>query len=154
MKEIAISDVSAVLGKAIEGGKIFDGNGLYDTPVAQFYDLDLLDAHMANLKETFGPTFHHCIAIKSNSVSKMLRHAYDTHGFGIECASIGEVMHAIRHCKIPKEAIVFDSPCKTRAELEFAIRERIYCNLDNFDEYERAKKFIDEMNAEEKTNLE
>jgi diaminopimelate decarboxylase len=112
--------------------------------VAQFYDMDLLDAHMQECVDVFGPTFEHRIAIKSNSITKMLQHAckkFPT--FGIECASIGEVLHAIEHCGIHKDKIVYDSPCKTVQEMEWAIREKIYTNLDNFDEFERAKAYVE-----------
>jgi diaminopimelate decarboxylase len=68
-------------------------------------------------------------------------------GFGIECASIGEVQHALLHCKVPKEHIVFDSPCKTTKELEFGIVENLYTNFDNLDEYARAKKIVAEQKA-------
>lgn len=103
--------------------------------MAQFYDLDLVDDHYRHCSDAFGPTFLHCVAIKSNSLSRMLRYTYDVHGFGIECASMGEVLHAMNHCKIPKSHIVFDSPCKTLKELEFCIMEKIHCNLDNFTEF-------------------
>ena len=46
----AITDVSPLLKKAIAEKKIFDGEGLYDAPVAQFYDLDLWDAHLQDCK--------------------------------------------------------------------------------------------------------
>ena len=62
---------------------------------------------------------------------------------GIECASIGEVLHAMDHCGVPASAIVFDSPCKTERELRWALEQRIHCNLDNFDEFARAKAFFD-----------
>ena len=44
--------------------------------VAAFYDMDLLDTHMADCNAQFGATFHHHIAIKSNSISSMLVHAH------------------------------------------------------------------------------
>lgn len=128
--------------------EIFEPTELTKTPVGQFYDMDLYDQHLAHCKAAFGPTFHHCIAIKSNSLSKMLEHAHQKHGFGIECASIGEVLHAKDHCKVPNTHIVFDSPCKTQLELEWCIREKVHCNIDNFDEFERAKKYIETSKVE------
>lgn len=140
---LAIGDVSPVLRKALEDHKeIFDSTELTGAPVAQFYDLDLYDDHLRHCREAFGPTVDHFVAIKSCPLSKMVRHAYDEHGFGIETASIGEVLHALENCRIPPDKIVFDSPCKTRKELEFAIRQRIHCNFDNFEEFNRAKSFI------------
>lgn len=127
---------------------IFEPTELTHTPVAAFYDLDLYDQHLTHCKNAFGPTFHHCIAIKSNSLSKMLVYANQKHGMGIECASIGETLHAKEHCKIPNTHIVFDSPCKTQLELEWAIREKIHTNIDNFDEFERAKAYVEKIGAD------
>jgi diaminopimelate decarboxylase len=140
---LAITDVSPVLKKVLhERKEIFDSTELTAAPVAQFYDLDLWDAHLEHCAAAFGETVHHFIAIKSNSITRMLKYALDTHGFGVECASIGEVLHAMNHCRIPCDKIVFDSPCKTVSELQFAIQHKIHCNLDNFDEYERAVAIV------------
>lgn len=142
MEQKAITDLSPVLKKAVEMKTIFDGTGVYDAPVAQFYDLDLWDYHLNNCKESFGDTFHHRMAIKSNSITYNVNHASKVHGFGTECASIGEVQHSILRCKVPKDRVVFDSPCKTKVELEFALKEQIHLNMDNFEEYHRAVDII------------
>ncbi|CAD7928353.1 unnamed protein product [Amoebophrya sp. A120] len=65
-----------------------------NAPVAAFYDLDLLDLHFQNLIKLFGPTFVHCMAIKSCPFSRILQHVHAAHGFGFECASLGEVWNA------------------------------------------------------------
>jgi len=140
----AITSVAPLLQKVVRDvPSIFDGTGVTEAPVAQFYDMDLWDQHLDSLKSAFGPTFQHAMAIKSNSVSKMLRHAFDRHGMGIECASIGEVLHAQR-LGIPNSHIVFDSPCKTEAEQVYALTEKIHTNLDNFVDFERARKFVND----------
>ena len=138
----ALTDVSPVLKRAVKEGKIFDSTGLYDAPVAQFYDLDVWDELLDKCKQAFGDTFQQCMAMKSNPLTWCVRHVYQSHGFGVECASIGEVQHAIIHCDIPKNRIIFDSPCKTKTELEYALREGIHLNIDNFQEYERAENFV------------
>lgn len=40
------------------------------------------------------------------------------------------------------DRLVFDSPCKTRRELAFAIEQRIHVNLDNWEEFDRAREII------------
>lgn len=95
MGENAITDVSPVLQKAVKDGLIFDGDGLYDAPVALFYDLDLLDAHVTECNKAFGETFQHMVAMKSNPLSKCIKRIHEKHGFGAECASIGESLWAL-----------------------------------------------------------
>eukprot|EP00756_Hemistasia_phaeocysticola_P049366 Hpha_TRINITY_DN23831_c0_g1::TRINITY_DN23831_c0_g1_i1::g.109810::m.109810/K01586/lysA; diaminopimelate decarboxylase len=153
-----ITDVSPLLRFILsdsERSKILKGDIAEVTaaPVAQFYDMDLWDAHLQAYKDHFGPTVRHCVAIKSNSITRMLRHIHQKHGMGIECASIGEVLHAMRTCGVPREDIVFDSPCKTEAELQFAIREKIHTNLDNFTEFTQAKSFVDSNTDTLKGNM-
>ena len=77
---------------------------------------------------------------------------HDTHNFGIECASIGEVIHA-QTCGVLNENIVFDSPSKTLAELHYAIEQKIHCNMDNFDEYQRAADFIAKSEGKKTGNI-
>ena len=54
-------------------------------------------------------------------------------GFGAECASMGEVKHAISLGFDPAK-IIYDSPVKTKTNLEIAIKLGIFFNLDNVDE--------------------
>jgi diaminopimelate decarboxylase len=103
-------------------------------PVALLYDLDCWDANLQHCKHAFGETFLHTMAIKSNSLSKMIVRAHEQHGFGIECASIGEVLHALEHCKVPASHVVFDSPCKTKKEIMFGMENGISMNFDNIQE--------------------
>ncbi|KAJ1461801.1 hypothetical protein M885DRAFT_506928 [Pelagophyceae sp. CCMP2097] len=135
----ALADVSPVLRHALATKPaVFDSKGVADAPVAIFYDLDLWDETLRACKDAFGPTFKHCSAMKSNCLTTMLRRAHFEHGFGVEAASIGELLHA-RRIGIPDSMIVFDSPCKTFSELEFALLHGIYTNLDNLQELKRAQ---------------
>lgn len=133
-------DMSVVLKAAIAEG-LFDAEDPWAVPVGFFYDLDLLDWQLKDIKEAFGPTFHHHFAIKSNSVTSMLQMMYFNHGIGLECCSLGEVMHSLR-CQVPHTHIVYDSPCKTSSELEYILKKKIYCNLDNYEDVDRAAKII------------
>eukprot|EP00913_Durusdinium_trenchii_P016105 g15138.t1 len=122
-------------------GGLFDGEE-EEVPLCVFYDLDLFDAHLATLKEAFGSTVQHRMAIKACPLSRLMRYAYERWGFGVECASMGEVKLALEHCQIPASMLVFDSPAKTRKELQFALDQKIHTNLDNFVEYQRAKELL------------
>ena len=104
----AITSCARPLTHAIQVGGIFDlpvgsttpEQAATHAPVAQFYDLDLLDWHIGNLKASFGPTFHHRAAIKSASVAALVKHIYKKHGLGVEAASIGELLLARNKCGI------------------------------------------------------
>ena len=50
--------------------------------------------------------------ISGNSFRGVLRIALES-GFGGECASIPEALHALS-VGFPKDKVVFDSPCKTK----------------------------------------
>ncbi|CAK9030732.1 Diaminopimelate decarboxylase (DAP decarboxylase) (DAPDC) [Durusdinium trenchii] len=131
---------AAPLAAAVRQG-LFDGEE-EEVPLCVFYDLDLFDAHLATLKEAFGSTVQHRMAIKACPLSRLMRYAYERWGFGVECASMGEVKLALEHCQIPASMLVFDSPAKTRKELQFALDQKIHTNLDNFVEYQRAKELL------------
>jgi len=104
-------------------------------PVGLFYDLNVWEGGLRTCKDAFGPGFMHAIAMKSNSVSWMLRRALSM-GYGCECASVGEVVHALA-LGCPPEKIVFDSPCKTRSDIALALKHGIHMNIDNFEELRR-----------------
>lgn len=118
---------------------VFASVSATEAPVGLFYDLDLWDAILDGCQKAFPSNFRHYIAAKSNPLSRMLGHAH-AKGFGVECASIGELLLATEHLGI--KDVVFDSPAKTRAELRLALDNDYRCHLDNFDEFERAKEMI------------
>jgi diaminopimelate decarboxylase len=147
--EHAITEVSPVLKFIIAHHPyVFDPAAVESSPVALLYDLDLHDAHLNECNKVFGPTFEHCAAIKSNPIAKMISHIHNVHNFGIECASIGEVLHA-QACGVANEKIVFDSPSKTVPELHYAIDQRLHVNMDNFDEYERARDYVTKIDGKQ-----
>jgi hypothetical protein len=61
-----------VLQAAIAAG-VFDQESLTSAPVGIFYDLDVFDSHLANLKLAFGEHIQHRLAIKSCSVTRLLQ---------------------------------------------------------------------------------
>jgi len=134
------TDLQKVLTSAVKE-QIFVAEA-FSPPAAWFYDLDLLDWYLNDMKAAFGETFHHHIAVKANSITGMLQYMYSKHGVGLECCSIGEVLQCL-HCGVPPTHIVYDSPCKSIQELEFVILQKIYCNLDNYIDVERTASIIE-----------
>ena len=59
----------------------------------------------------------------------------------VKSASMGEVKHAIALGFEPKN-IVYDSPVKTRTNLEIALKTGIYVNLDNVDEIKKVDELL------------
>jgi len=57
-------------------------------------------------------------------------------GLGFESASFGELSQAL-HVGTPTNRIVFDSPAKTKKEIQLSLEKGIYLNIDNFQELKR-----------------
>jgi diaminopimelate decarboxylase len=109
--------------------------GLDSQPVALCYDMDALKETLLALKAAYPPHFLHAIAIKSNPLPFFLKFAVEQ-GFGLECASIAEVVLALRQGCSP-DRIMFDSPAKSKREISFALRHNVQVNADNFFELDR-----------------
>eukprot|EP00439_Symbiodinium_sp_Y106_P027511 s1849_g3.t1 len=92
---------------------------LWRKPLGLLYDLD--DSTLETVEREFGPGCRHTLAVKGTAVGPMLRRAVEK-GFGLECASLGEALHA-QAVGCPAQLIVFDSPCKTRSELAYALKQ-------------------------------
>lgn len=120
-----------MIRKLITTGEI----GLDAQPVALCYDMDALKETLLAMKQAFPPHFLHAIAIKSNPLPFFLKYAVDM-GFGLECASIAEVVLALRQGCLP-DRIMFDSPAKSKREISFALRHNVQLNVDNFFELDR-----------------
>jgi diaminopimelate decarboxylase len=103
-----------------------------ETKLAVVYDLDSIDMAFQALLTSFPVHFEHRFAMKSCPLAFYIKRAIEN-DVGLECASIVEVKHALR-LGCPPHRIVFDSPCKTRRDLQFAINAGVEVNADNFDE--------------------
>ena len=55
---------------------------------------------------------------------------------GAECASLGEVRHALQ-CGCAPDRVVYDSPCKSMADLRAALEAGVRINCDNAQELAR-----------------
>ena len=113
------ASVDAAVRGACARGLLATAKSVDDHPLGFFYDLDAFEANMASLRHAFPPHWHHATAVKTNPLSALLRLTRDA-GHGAECASIGEVQHVLRQGFAP-DAVVYDSPCKTEAEIRFAL---------------------------------
>jgi len=102
---------------------------------AIFYDLDFLDERLTDLSRHFPKNSLHAVAMKANPLLSVLRRIQSL-GFGSEVASLPELEMAKKAGFSPGQ-IVFDSPCKTREELELALRGDHYINADSLDELKR-----------------
>ena len=78
-------------------------------------DLDLLDGQLETLRSAFPRSVRHAIAIKTMPHPRMLAYLVE-HGFGLEAASLEEVVIALDAGASPAD-VIFDSPVKTRAEI-------------------------------------
>jgi diaminopimelate decarboxylase len=112
-------------------------NGLVggETLLAGFVDLGGMRSAVGALRESFPDHFVHAFAAKAGCLEGILRRL---HGLGMACevASPGELAQAMA-AGFPPEQIVFDSPAKTRGEIEVALRHGMTLNVDNFQELDR-----------------
>lgn len=105
-------------------------------------DVDGVLAAVDALNEAFaGPApVQHTFAAKACGLVPVLRLLADA-GMGCEVASPGELEQALA-AGFPYDRLVFDSPAKTVAELEFALAHGIAINLDNFQELARVDRLL------------
>ena len=106
-----------------------------DTPYVSLVDFAGIDATVAALHDAFPENFFHTYAVKANAFVSVLERMRSA-GMGAEVASEGEYRLARKAGFQPNE-MVFDSPIKTRAELEAALHDGVQINIDNFEEFER-----------------
>ncbi|MDE2367679.1 MAG: hypothetical protein KGN16_01815 [Burkholderiales bacterium] len=87
-----------------------------ETPSAVVYDLGAVQRRARELRDAL-PAFHHCLALKAAPYAALLRR-FAGWGYGFEAASMPEGLVAHRAC--PGATILYDSPAKTRLEIERA----------------------------------
>ncbi len=90
---------------------------LEEEPAIIFYLREALDHRLDQLQEYFPANCLHAIAIKTCDQLPVLKHIAER-GMGLEAASAEEVQLAVS-AGVPNEKIVFDSPVKTRREIEY-----------------------------------
>jgi diaminopimelate decarboxylase len=105
-----------------------------DTAVV-VYDLDRLEAGLAELVAAFGPQTLAAVAVKANPLPPVLAFLSGL-GAGAEAASLPE-LHLALAAGVPAGRIVFDSPAKTLDELRLALTLGVWVNADNLEEVAR-----------------
>ena len=137
-KRLQIESIYQALDRAFDRGIIDDE----DTAVI-FHDLSFLESRIRELKQSFDKSALHTNAIKANpliSIQKFLNGL----GIGAEAASIPE-LYIAQKAGFPAEKIVFDSPVKTSADLDYAIRAGVMINADSLDELERIDELLGKL---------
>ncbi|GAM25501.1 hypothetical protein SAMD00019534_086760 [Acytostelium subglobosum LB1] len=116
--------------------KVFD-----DEPLALIYNLD----HFRQLAKESNDNFQgiQTMAVKSNPVLSLLKEAIKA-GLGAEVASFGELRIA-ELAGFPVEKIIYDSPIKTRKELEYALRLGVKLNVDNLQELDKVVEIVNTL---------
>ena len=133
------ASTDAILSSAINNNHLS-----IDNPLAMFFNISHFNQRCSELKSSFHnagcKNIKHTVAVKALPLPKIFCHAKSL-GFGAECASMGEIDIAL-HSGMNFDDIVYDSPCKTMKELQYAIKNNIHFNIDNFQELKRVETII------------
>lgn len=109
---------------------------------AVVYNTDILRRRFTEVKTAFPSWWRHTLAVKSAPIRFVLEAALE-HGLGLECASYDECLLAMQAGCAPSK-IVFNSPCKTKLEMTWAIKTGVNLNLDNFEELECVNEILED----------
>ena len=121
------------------------------SPVGLFFNMSTFTTNLTKITKAFPQTTNHCIAMKANPLFPCLKTAKE-HGWGIEVASTGELTAALK-LGFEKEKIVYDSPAKTRPEIERALKLGVTVNADNMEELERINSLLDKVVEEDRPSI-
>ncbi len=144
---LTIEEMSSIFSKAISDKTLVNN---YDTAV-MFYNLSQVEERINTIKNIFPQGTLHAIAVKANPLTKILSKVKAT-GVGAEVASLPE-LHLAEMAGFDPENIVFDSPCKTRDEIEYALKAGVYLNADSFDELDRIGEILKTVQSESKVGV-
>ena len=99
-------------------------------PSIDAFDLDYFEARIKALQAAFPePFITHCLAIKANPIRGVLHFAVKN-GLGLEVASVCEALLGLS-TGLESQKVIYDSPCKSKADLEQVIKQGLQINLDN-----------------------
>ena len=101
-------------------------------PLCLMWNLDECSRAMRTVRAAFPPHFVHTMAVKCNPYIKTMELVRDE-GLGFECASLGELLQALQ-TGVSADLVVFDSPVKTKHEMQTALTKGVALNVDNFEE--------------------
>jgi diaminopimelate decarboxylase len=115
-----------------------------------FYDLELLERTLQEIKRTALPNYHIHYALKANAHPTLLEKIKNA-GLGADCVSGNEVKRAIE-CGFKNTDIAFAGVGKSDKEINFALDHSIFCfNVESIHEL----KVIDQLakNKNTKANI-
>ena len=144
---ISLKNIQRYVSFCINSGLF---NTIDDTSVV-FYDFNHLFYKTELLRKAFPENTFHTTAIKANPLIKVL-HEIKKIGFGSEAASEGELFLA-QKAGFNNNKIVFDSPAKTRSELEYALKKDFHINADSIMELDRIAKIKESVKSESTIGL-
>lgn len=139
--DLRISDafITSIYQKALAKPGLLNA----DDTAAVFFDLDIIDARIEELNLLFPPQTIHAMAVKANPLGKILE-AVVKKGAGLEVATLPE-LYLAQKAGCPPCKIIFDSPCKTLEELQFALQLGCHINADSFAELERINTLVNQL---------
>ena len=143
---LSAGDMSLVFSKALKNNLLSP-----DDTSAIFYDLGFLEQRITGLQEVFPQNTVHAIAVKANPLAQMLS-VIQALGVGAEVASLPELYMAQKAGFAP-DTIIFDSPCKTKEEIEYALGAGVYMNADSFAELDRIAGILKTLKSTSKIGL-
>jgi len=134
-------EMRAAFSKALKDKTLINAE---DTAIV-FYNLGSIRERIVGLQKLFPQNSLHAIAVKANPLTKVLS-KIKALGVGAEVASLPE-LHLAEKAGFTPETIVFDSPCKTKAEIEYALKAGVHLNTDSFDEIDRISKILETIKS-------
>ncbi|MCC8173075.1 MAG: diaminopimelate decarboxylase [Odoribacter sp.] len=112
-----------------------------------YYDIDLLEKTLNVVNEESGKYegYHVHYAIKANANPHLLK-IIASYGLGADCVSGNEVKRALE-CGFPADKIVFAGVGKSDPEIEFALKNDIFCfNSESIPEIEVINEIAGKLN--------
>lgn len=126
---------AAIAARAFQDGLLIE-----DAPLIGVVDMDALSATIGELRASFPNFFRHAFAAKANTMPAILKFIRNA-GMSCEVASPGEFEAAIA-AGFEGEEIVFDSPAKTKWEIDAALKSGATLNIDNWQELARVDEWM------------
>lgn len=108
-----------------------------------FYCFDLTKERLQELKEAFPTGTLHAVAVKANPLGEVLKFI-SASGVGLEAATLPE-LHISLATGLPADHIVYDSPVKSRGDLEYAIAAGCHINADSLEELARIDEVLSDL---------
>jgi diaminopimelate decarboxylase len=136
LSRIPDEKMSLAFSRALQEDRLI---GREDTALI-FYDLSYLKEKIEDLVGLFPESTFHAIAIKANPLAKILKYIKSL-GVGLEAASLPE-LYLSQKAGFSPDKIVFDSPVKTKQEIEHALSLGVHVNADSLLELERIHELL------------